>query len=734
MISSKDDIGLTKRSSAEDHVIKSPRDVSVVDHNHATDLVCGRESPVVISTRIKKYNLQNNNEPSFNANSRLMNSRAYAPLPFTKFNVPLTKTEYKAKHKVDVATRDSESFVGIETQSLAHFLLNSTWIYSPVPYNRYSNSYSPVNWPRERPVQANGQEVKPMTNQKADDILMLETDVPASKVNSVRNSPVPDVKVSKEIQELRKVHELHLKEKEELEKVIKKREYDINRQLREIDKAMGSVYLEHAEIEEVTGAFADAMKASTIYKDEAPQVRAQHIEQEIISDILFDENARSKEEIRALYDEINEIHEGHAVGLQGLKQDTQEIKCVAELLNNKNEDLRTCVDVDILKPLSVVITEEKNGEGVVPGSANKDGRSLIDHFKSKIPAGQLSAVELARVLNVREKKSRIPKLLVQTYGSTSKNDERLKALKRSSVIMFHRKKYTSQSKKYKIDTDTLDDQRHVTKPYTDYLDPNIELRRLKERFGWVDKERFNEIKRCRVNFEESEDLEGNTSCWTDEKPYACFEKKHETTPKCCKKKEIRSKTDTGLKDRPFQVVTNKLKMIVHSNARIDKSASKKDVTKIPVPIKCCNKSDLTNKRKQQYYVKNTKSDIPSSKNVPTTLRNANGVPRSSSAFGNKTPLPSMKQANQNRNNIPLPSIKAANQRKDLNKESGKHVATRHVLQPIKPSKMKLLSKPGKNIEPDDKSTHISKKQVPEASLLPTKLPNQKTRCQNVKFS
>ncbi|XP_045157270.2 uncharacterized protein LOC123523685 [Mercenaria mercenaria] len=662
--------------------------------------------------------------------------------------------------------------------------------------------------------------------------------VPISNTTTVKESRAS--KDSQEMLELKRVYEAHLKEKEEFEKMIETRENEINEQLREMDEVMESIHSEHAEIEKTTGAFADAIKAHSNYKDEASRIRVQHIEQEISSDILLEENADLKEEFRELYDKINEIKERRCLGLQGLKQDTKETECAVEHVKVKNEEaeaetqkkieefnslrmllmgngityvrkgtfaqgvdsdvslpiasvskspplnsqniIRTGLEIDIAdmgnvspdigthrndnitengrllkwvneqqnfpsgeneklsadgdtgerndsvevfdnegsqqqgttdvyvpKPFSVKLTDENIGEGDAPVCAVKGERTSTDCCGSEVPVRQMSAAEFVRLPVVRERKSRIPKPLVRPYGRAARDCEILKASEGSSLMM-------TQDENYKRDACISDDKRNVTSSFG-YFHPEI------ERSDRTDVERYDYIKSCSVVSEQCREFKGNTIRRTDGKLSKRSVKKHENAPKNCKKTEIKSKIDTGLQNRPLNATVNKPGNTVHSVTKMDKSSSRNDTKTETANKKYSNISVITNVGCKPSGEKARKPDLPPLKNVSVAAKNADNVPRSSSSFGNKTPLPNIKPANLHKTKTLLTSVKSANQQKDLKRAPEKRAITRPVLPPIKSSKADPHKGPFANAETDNKATQISSKnhtpKARRASFSPT---------------
>ncbi|XP_045156928.2 uncharacterized protein LOC123523306 [Mercenaria mercenaria] len=659
------------------------------------------------------------------------------------------------------------------------------------------------------------------------------TKITVSETTAVKESS--ESNGSQEMLELKKVYEAHLKEKEEFEKLIEKRENEINEQLREMDEVMESIYSEHAELEKATGAFADAMKAHTNYKDEASRLRVQHIEQEISSDILLEENADLKEEIRELYDEINEMKERRALGLQELKQDTKETECAVELLKYKNEEveeeskkkieefnslrmilmdngityvrkgtfaqevdssiskfpplnsqnmIRPELEIDIAhignvspdigtprndsitengillkwvneqnfpsdenakisadwdtderndsvevfnnergqphgttavyvpQPLSVKITDENIGEGDAPVCAVKDERTSPDCCRSEVPERQMSAAEFARLPVVRERKSRIPKPLVRPYGRAAGDSEILKASEGRSLMK-------TQDENYKRDDCTPDVKGHATTSSLGYFDPEI------DKFDRTDVERSDNITSCSIVSEQCREFKGNTIRRSGDKLSERSVRKHENAQKNCNKTEIKSKIDTGLKHRPTNTTANKPGKLIQSITKIDKSASRnrKETRKEPARVKYSNKDAVTNIRKEPSCIKAKNHDLPPLKNVSMATKNADNVPRSSSSFGNKTPLPNIKPANQHKTKTLLPNVKSANQQKDMKAASEKRPARRPVLPPIKSSKADPHKRPFANAETDKNATQMSSKnhtaKARPASFSPT---------------
>lgn len=75
-----------------------------------------------------------------------MSSRIYNPFPFQRRFPLTTDAEHEAGPNEIVSPPKSNSMVNINTQFSKRVSPTSPRLFSPVPYSRHCNSYSPVNW------------------------------------------------------------------------------------------------------------------------------------------------------------------------------------------------------------------------------------------------------------------------------------------------------------------------------------------------------------------------------------------------------------------------------------------------------------------------------------------------------------------------------------------------------------------------------------------------------------
>lgn len=490
-----------------------------------------------------------------------------------------------------------------------------------------------------------------------------------------------------------------------------------------MDEILQSINEEQAEVEKSAGEFANTMKTYINFRDEANRVRVKHVEKEISADILYEENEELKEQVREIYEQTNEIKERRAIGLEGLRRETEEMKCTTEMIRAKNEEsekeirlkveefnrikmmlvdkgieyvtkrkpvqktdrgtsfpngttsisptLRTksvvdpSVEMDICNVQNVppetemlhdrkeesldsfqnksfktemfnshqnykITTSETNHgrcadrSGIIIDSqvaidlqnesCNKD-KTLPKHIESEELRQQTSASELIRLPEVRKSKSRIPKPVVQPFGSASRDGDRFVVSKSNSLVVI-------QSDRYSREELVPKEQRHVTHPTMNYLDPETELRRLKNRSSTVkvDNRGKQLLKNdCAIRCERGGD-ESELYSYTDKRDKYCEEKLKHTR---IKKNEVKSKIDTGLKTR-----SNNVAKRATSN-KIDTKRGRNECSNL--------------KGKERPYVKLKEFELPPLRITPRATKVITNMPESSRSINGMTPLPKLKQ-------------------------------------------------------------------------------------------
>lgn len=587
---------------------------------------------------------------------------------------------------------------------------------------------------------------------------------------------------------------------------------------REMDEILESVDAEHCEVEKAAGEFANTMKTYINFRHEANRVRVKHMQQVISADILYEENEEIKEQVRELYDQINEIKERHAIGLQGLRRETEEMKCTAEMIREKNEEdekeikskeeefnrmkmilteegieyvtnrrhaqnterdtsiLNACAplsrpfqtkgvvdyltkidtrDVSCVAPymenkdetFDSVIYENNESHQVtepvesqryyaertytgeqsldspvvikLPKESERDFRNEDSISPEPLEPGklkqQMSASEL-RLSEVRKRTSRIPKPLVQPYGSASRDGDRFVVSKSNSLVVI-------QSERYKRDAFVPENQRYFTKPTMDFLDADTELRRLKKKSrsdigGRQDMTRnYSPI----LEFERR-DFVNTLHSKTDRS-----HKYSEDKPKVTRiKKEVKSKIDTGLKSRPSNV--GERSAVFKKDMQKRRNESRKQVGKENQSIKAKN------------------LELPSLKKTSRKTKDAIDIPGSCESFSNKSPLPKIKSGNRPKTHEKrqLPPIKPSSGSIQKGSARNDTISTsRHIRAPL-PSiskgdnKSQVLSAASKKrtrrlppiLYTKERAQNSSNKQKPEAmwiSLSPSPTPNNDRR-------
>ena len=265
------------------------------------------------------------------------------------------------------------------------------------------------------------------------------------------------------------------------------------------------------------------------------------------------------------------------------------------------------------------------------------------------PVRQMSTLELVRLPGAREVPSKIPKPTYQLYGSSIRDSERYTVSDEDSKRMV-------ESKDYKRDNFVKEGERNATKFTCDFIDRAGEHERilaLAEQGPYYTcdfsgKSQYEYWRNYNAKQEKikNEMNRRNTSQVKRNLPPL---QKQAGVPKRIIKKEVKSKIDTGLKNR-------------HFNQKRDLSANKKDIKKTNGPVRSSTG-------------KNTKREPPSAKGKTKSLpplkkaQNESEIPRSPS-FGNKAPLPGIQPSSV--------------QKMKKNKITDKKAVTRSALPPIKP--------------------------------------------------